>query len=1170
MSRAGISCACPVVRPSPFARAKAGARFYCFLRILPGTMLLCLGMGLAASVRADGTTTAFSRSFEPGEPQPLLTALLPKEPVDASFHIELANGPSPDAVLTAKPGVGFSGVRALHYAGSAIPHERPEQDMLIFDVDIPVTASSMLSYVIFPQSTGNDLRNPANYVALDLLFDDGSRLSQRGAVDQHRVGMAAHAQGQGRTLYPDQWNAVTSNLARVAAGRTIKRILIVHDDVANASPFQGYLDDIRIGPAPVVDSHARPSDFVNTLRGTNASSHFSRGNNFPAVAVPHGFNFWTPTTNAGSSWIYQYQERNGADNRPRIEAFSLSHEPSPWMGDRQTFQVMPAAVTQGAPSANRVARALSFTHANEIARAHYYRVHFDNGMITEITPTDHAAMFRFTFTGDRSQLIFDNKDDHGGIALDPSGQAISGWSDVKSGLSTGATRLFFYAHFDRPVSESGRLVGEQRDHVAAWFGFDTHGANSKVVTMRIATSLIGVEQAKHNLGQEIAVNDTFDTVRERAQVSWDTRLGIVDVDGASPDEKVTLYSNLYRLFLYPNSAFENTGSMAHPLYRYASPFSAPTGANTPTHTGARIVTGKVFVNNGLWDTYRTVWPAYTLLVPSEAGKLIDGFVQQYRDSGWIARWSSPGYADLMVGTSADAAFADAWLKGVRSFDVRAFYQSALKDATVVSPIRGTGRKGLERSIFQGYTDTSVDEGLSWSMDGYISDFAMGNLAAALAAQGQAGDPYRNHYADDAQYFHNRALGYVNLFQRQLDFFVGRHADGSWRYDAAHFDPLRWGGDYTETNAWNMAFSVPQDGAGLSALYGGRDKLAAKLDRFFTAPGEFHTGSYGEVIHEMLEARDVRMGQYGHSNQPSHHIIYMYDVAGQPWKTQDKVRDVLSRLYVGSEIGQGYPGDEDNGEMSAWWLFSAAGFYPLRMGSPEYAIGAPYFPHMVIHLENGKRIEINAPAVSDRNRYIQSVTLNGKPYDKTYLLHADLVHGAVLDFRMGSSPSAWGSSPDAQMPSLTRAGTMPDPLRNLIDARHDTVTVDDDAQAARPLIDGTSNTSATLHGAQPTVDVHFGTGPRRVQMYTLTSSMVADADPHRWDLQGSVDGSHWVVLDRRVDEDFRWRRQTRAFSVAKPGDYVYYRWRVDNGGGTRDIALSQIECLGHPPEVQAQK
>lgn len=1117
--------------------------------VLAGSVLLALATAAQAAVTAPG----FATSFEAGYAQPVKASV-------EGWRTSVVSGPGKEESLTSKPGVGFTGVRSLRYDADAVTggHERR---IVLYKLKQSLTASSHLSYVVFPADGTGQARGFAQYVAVDLVFADGTRLSALDAMDQHRVHASAAAQGSARVLHDNQWNALDIDVGAVAAGKTVTAVELVEDAPRGTDAFHGYIDDLRLGDVAAASADAAPNTYVDTRRGSNANAHFSRGNNFPAVALPHGFNFWTPTTQAGSDWIYQYQDRNGADNHPRLQALSLSHEPSPWMGDRQTFQVMPAATASGAPPLDRDGRALSFTHDHETARADLYQVTFDNGITAAMTPTDHAAMMRFTFAGDRSQLVFDNRNDKGGIELDAQHGSISGYSDVASHLSTGATRLFFYATFDQPVTESGRLTGQERDHVAAWFGFDTH--TSKTVTMRIATSLISLEQAMRNLAQEIAAGDSFDSVQARAAKRWNEMLGRIEIPGASAGDKVTLYSNLYRLFLYPNEAFENVGTAEHPDYRYASPFSAAAGVNTPTQTGARVLAGKPYVNNGLWDTYRTAWPAYALLTPTQAGEMIDGFVQQYRDGGWIARWSSPGYADLMVGTSADVAFADAWNKGIRNFDVRSFYQAALKDATVVSDIPGAGRKGIARSVFHGYVDNATDEGLSWSMAGYLNDFGIGELAQTLAGDHEANDPYASHYADDARYFRNRSLGYVNLYNAAAGFFIGRKPDGSWRIDAAQFDPKDWGGDYTETNAWNMAFDSVQDGQGLANIYGGTDGLAKKLDAFFAAGTEFHTGAYGGIIHEMLEARDVRMGQYGHSNQPSHHILYMYDLAGQPWKTQDKVRDAVSRLYVGSEIGQGYPGDEDNGEMSAWWVFSAAGFYPLRMGTPTYAIGAPYFPHMIIHLENGKTIDIRASGVSDHNRYIQGMTLNGKPYDRSWLAHTDLANGAVLDFRMGDAPSHWGSAEgDARLPSITQGHDKPAPLVDLGDGEGAQVLVAGDAAAARSLSDNSSDTEAVLRGAEPVVQLDLKQ-PKTVAIYTLTSSAQPGRDPKSWVFEGSSDGTHWVTLDERRGEAFPWRRQTRAFGVTHPQSYTHYRWHVTHADGSKGIALSELEWLGTP-------
>jgi predicted alpha-1,2-mannosidase len=827
------------------------------------------------------------------------------------------------------------------------------------------------------------------------------------------------------------------------------------------------------------------------------------------------------------------------------------------------------------PSASRTARALAFQHANEIARPYHYSVQFENGMRTEIAPTDHAAIFRFTFTGSTGNVIFDNVNSSGGLTLDPLNGVATGYSDVRSGLSTGATRMFVYAVVDKPVTASGPLTGGGGTGVTGYLQFDT--SSTKVVTMRIATSLISVDQAKHNLELEIGASDTFDTVRDRARASWDKTLGVVEVQGATEDQLTTLYSNLYRLNLFPNSAFENTATNDAPVYKHAVQSStSSTNLGTPTQTAATIADGKVYVNNGFWDTYRTTWAAYSLLEPRQAGEMIDGFVQQYKDGGWIARWSSPGYADLMVGTSSDVAFADAYVKGVTNFDVKAAYDAALKNAAVAPPNANVGRKGLATSIFNGYTSTSTGEGFSWSMDGYINDFGIASMSKALYEASEADDPRRDEYRENYEYYRNRALNYVNLFDPSIKFFQGRTSSGAFRLSPSSFDPRVWGSDYTETNAWNMAFSVPQDGQGLANLYGGKPRLAAKLDQFFATPetAKF-PGSYGGTIHEMTEARDVQLGQYGHSNQPSHHIMYMYDYAGQPAQAQAKVREALSRLYIGSEIGQGYPGDEDNGEMSAWYVFSALGFYPLQMGSPYYAIGSPLFTKATIHLENGKDLVVNAPSNSTRNVYVQGLRVNGAPWSKSYLPHDLLANGAVLDFDMGSQPSSWGTGAEDAPLSLTTSDDVPQPLVDASGPGKGTVTASGSTDVTG-LFDNTSATRVTLLGPPvnlagvqtPWIQYQFAGPKEKVTFYTLTSGAdTTSGDPASWILKGSNDGQSWTVLDQRSAETFSWRLYTRAFKVARPGRYGYYRIEVTGNGAQLSTTLAEVELLAVPVDVK---
>jgi predicted alpha-1,2-mannosidase len=1082
----------------------------------------------------------------------------------SNMKTEIGNGPK--SSYTGKINAGWTGGKALLYSGKHVPESRAYSYNKIFDVNITITPKSKLSYFIHPQFMDEEpMEYSSTYVSIDLAFSDGTYLSELGAKDQHGIEINPQAQGDSKTLYPNQWNYKSSVIGKVAQGKTVERILVAYDNPKGSAIFEGSIDDIKIEGDPIEESYKSPVDYVNILRGTNSNGTFSRGNNFPAVAVPHGFNFWTPVTDAGStSWLYTYQQANNSCNLPEIQAFSLSHETSPWMGDRQTFQVMPNASEN--LSANRQERALAFKHENEIAKPHYYRVTFENGIQAEMTPTNRAAMFKFTFTSEKSNLIFDNVNNNGGLSLHPEHKTITGYTDVRSGLSDGSTRMFIYASFDKEVIDSGKLSGEDRDDVTGYYSFDTSGED-KTVTMKIATSLISVNQAKRNLDQEIKPDSTFDRLKEVAKNAWEEKLKIVEVEGASKEELTTLYSNMYRLFLYPNIGYENTGTEENPIYQYASPFSKQTKENTPTETGAKIVDGMTYVNNGFWDTYRTTWPAYALFTPTKAGEMIDGFIQQYKDGGWISRWSSPGYANLMVGTSSDVAFADAYLKGVTNFDVNAFYESALKNASVASENDSVGRKGLATSIFNRYTSTSTEEGLSWALDGYINDFAIANMAKIMAKKTDKGNPDHQQYCTDAIYYLERAQSYVEMFHSDVKFFMGKEPTGEWRTSAETFNPEAWGGDYTETNAWNMAFHVPQDGQGLANLYGGREGLAEKLDAFFSIPEKAsYPGHYGSIIHEMLEARDVRMGMYGHSNQPAHHILYMYNYAGQPAKAQKKIREVLSRLYIGSEIGQGYPGDEDNGEMSAWYLFSAAGFYPLQMGTPVYAIGAPYFKKMTIHLENGEAITIKAPNVSNENKFVQSLKVNGKNYNKLTIDHETLSKGATLEFEMGSESSEWGTGIDALPKSLTNPATngtsLPPTVMFDLTDKKEGFSLHSDKGGAEKLFDNTSQTILSLEGNHPWVQYRFENGPEEALMYTITSGGDEKQDPKSWVLLGSENGEDWQVLDKRENERFQWNKFTKPFTIDNPGAYSYYRLEIRENRGADSTTMAQIELLGY--------
>ena len=1065
----------------------------------------------------------------------------PQPPSDVQSRV----GKGPRGGYAAKSGAGFTGLKSLRYAGTHTAEGRGFTYNKLYDVDVPVGASTELSYLIYPDFVDGDLSYPSTYASIDLVFTDGTYLSDLGATDQHGATVSPRGQHASKTLYTNQWNYKRSRIGAVAAGKTIDRILVAYDNPDGPTEFGGWIDDVKVEAEPDQRQRSQPSDWVVTNRGTNSSGSFSRGNNIPATAVPHGFNFWIPVTNAGSlTWLYEYHRDNNAENLPTLEAFAASHEPSPWMGERQTFQFMPSNAA-GTPDTSRGGRALPFRHSNETASPHRYAVEFENGIEAEMAPTDHAAMFRARFPDGNANLVFDNVNDNASLTIDEDAGVVKGYSDIRSGLSNGATRMYFYATFDAEMTASG-ATGR-----TGYAKFDAGPDNT--VTMRIASSLIGIDQAHDNLLLEIAPTDTFDDLVQRAQAQWDDKLGVIEVEGATEDQLTTLYSNLYRLFLYPNSAYENTGSRESPVYKHAVQSSTSTPPSGPTLTGAPVKDGKVYVNNGFWDTYRTAWSAYSLFAPAGAGELVDGFVQQYRDGGWVARWSSPGYANLMTGTSSDVAFADAYVKGIGGFDARDAYDAAVKNATVVAPGSATnanvGRKGLTESIFLGYTTTDVGEGVSWALEGNINDFGIANMAAKLAQRPGATAAEQQRLAEEREYFINRARNYVNSFDPRVEFFQGRAADGRFKSSPDEYNPLVWGHDhdYTETNGWNFAFHVPHDGQGLVNLYGGRAGLAAKLDEFFATPetAKF-PGSYGGIIHEMVEARDVRMGQWGFSNQVSHHIPWMYDYAGQPYKTQEKVREVLRRMYIGSEIGQGYAGDEDNGETSAWYLFAAMGFYPLQVGSPFYAIGSPLFDKATIHQPGGRDIVINAPGNSRENVYVQGLTVDGQQHDRAYLTHDQLADGATLTFQMGPQPSGWATGPDAAPPSITQGDDVPKPLR-------DATGADADFASAAALFDDTSRTRATASA----VEYRFAGGVKKLaRFYTLTSADTEGTDPTAWVVKGSNDGRTWTVLDRRQDEPFEWRLQTRPFKLDRPSNFS--RFRIEFTGAA--VKLAEVELL----------
>ena len=1074
------------------------------------------------------------------------------EEIETKMTTKITKGPT--GTWNQASGKGWTGDRAMEIAGIHKGNvEAYSYNVIYEDLNIKVDKDTRLSYTIFPSmldESNYDYDYTQMHISIDLEFTDGTYLSDLGAIDQYGTNLNPQSQGDSKILTTNQWNYISSKIGDVAKGKIIKNILVAYDNKENPkevdAKFKTYIDDLKIYNE-VDKKYRHKSDYVNILRGTNDSPNFSRGLTVPAVTVPHGFNFFAPATTDADNKIYNYQDR-------KLNHITISHEPSYWVGDRGTWQYMINTsiniddVTNESDIDTK-SREAKFSHENEVAKVHYYSVTFDEGSNAsnskiEITPTEHGAVNRFTFDNNSKNrnIIFDSTRAGGTLVYNDDGS----FEATSNDMSNGMQKMYIYGEFsEKPIAT--KVEGDKQG-IASF--------KSDVVELKLATSFISMEQAKKNLELEIKCSDNFDSIFQQAQKLWDETLDFVDVKGATEEQLVSLYSNIYRLNAYPNLLSENTGTNENPEWKYKSPYNEH-----------QVVDGILYYNNGFWDTYRTVWPAYDLFTSKKVTKLLNGLVKHYYDNGHVPRWIAPGGTNSMVGTSSDIIFGDAAAKGIE-FDLQGAYESAIKNAAVAvdsKNLTNGGRAMLNKSIFEGYTaHDEQHEGFSWSIEGYLNDYGVYQLAKKLGNE------------DEAEYYLNRALNYSKLFKSTGDdvskkWLRGRNNNGDWSYSDEDFNPFFWGDDYTETNAFNMAVSVTQDGQGLANLYGGREALGQKIDTIFNTNGDYW--GYGANksiggIHEQKEAREIKLGQYGHSNQPSHHIAYMYNYAGQPWKTQKYVRDILKRIYVGSDFGQGYIGDEDNGEMSAWYLFSALGFYPVSMGNDEYAIGSPLFDEITVKLDNGKKIKVKAHNNSDENIYTQSMKLKGVEYNKNYIKHSDLKDGAVIEFVMGNTPNYnWGTGEDALPTSITKGDEIPNPLEDItitnvkvsdkLEKEVYADTVYSNIKDVKALFDNDSNTAATLNNSDSNEIIYSFTTPSEVRMLTLTSAPEGDS-PTGYILSGSCDGENWEVIDERCDLKFQWQRYTRPFKLNDEKIKGYNHYKLELIGGN---ALSEIELIG---------
>ena len=728
-----------------------------------------------------------------------------------------------------------------------------------------------------------------------------------------------------------------------------------------------------------------PVDYVNPLVGTHSSFELSAGNTYPAIARPWGMNFWTPQTGKmGDGWAYVYTHN-------KIRGFKQTHQPSPWINDYGQFSIMPVV---GKPEFNEERRASWFSHKAEEARAYYYKVYLaDHDVLTELTPTDRAAMFRFTFPeAEASYIVVDAFDGGSYVEVDKEHNRIVGYTTKNSGGVSPNYRNYFVLEFDKPFEYvatfvNGQLkegIKAQRDnHVGAVIGFATK--RGEQVGVRVASSFISHAQADINL-QELG-NKSFDEVKAEGKQVWNDILSRIEVSGGNLDQLRTFYSCLYRSTLFPLKHYEidAEGEILH--------FSP--------HTD-KIEKGYFYTGTGFWDTFRSLFPLLNVLYPSENRKMQEGFVNVYRESGFYPEWSSPGHRWCMVGNNSASVLADAYLKGICVEDAETMFEGILAGTVAHHPdVHSSGRLGHQHYNTLGYVpyDAGINENVARTLEYAYDDWCIWRLAKEL-----------NRPAEEIELFAKRAMNYRNVFDKQTNLMRGKKLNGEFQ---SPFSPLKWGDAFTEGNSWHYTWSVFHDPQGLIDLMGGDEVFVSQLDQVFTVPPHFDDSYYGFPIHEIREMTIMNTGNYAHGNQPVQHMIYLYNYAGQPWKAQYWVRDVMNRFY--SATPDGYCGDEDNGQTSAWYVFSALGFYPVCPASDEYVMGTPLFEKATLHLENGKTFTITAKDNSHENFYIESAKLNSRRHTRNYITYDDIMSGGKLSFVMSSEPNTSRGTAPADRP-----------------------------------------------------------------------------------------------------------------------------------------------------------
>lgn len=726
----------------------------------------------------------------------------------------------------------------------------------------------------------------------------------------------------------------------------------------------------------------RPSDYVSTLVGTQSEYLLSAGNTYPATALPWGMNFWTPQTGKmGDGWVYTY-------NAHTIRGFKQTHQPSPWINDYGQFSIMPV---RGLRCFDEDSRQSWFSHQTEIAKPYFYSVYLaDHDILVEIAPTERAAMMRFTYPETEQGGVIVDAFDKGSMIKILDKQTLIGYTTRNSGGVPDNFRNWFVVKFSKEIQgveltaqpklwKAGQKIQPQDgvmkaegEHAIAKLHFKTK--RGEQILAKVSSSFISEEQAIRNLNE--LGTDSFESIKAKAQNRWDDILGRIEVQGGSLDEMRTFYSCLYRSTLFPRKFYE-IDENGEPIHY--SPYNG------------KVEKGYLYTDTGFWDTFRSLFPLLNLVYPSVNREIQAGLANTYRESGFLPEWASPGHRGCMVGNNSASVVADAILKGITpQDDIETLYEAMMYGRENVHPeSSSTGRLGHEYYNRLGYVpyDVGINENAARTLEYAYDDWCIAQVAKMLGKE------------EDEEKLLQASENYKNLFDKESLLIRGRNQDGSFQ---SPFSPYKWGDAFTEGNSWHYTWSVFHSPEGLAELMGGKEKFAQMLDSVFVAPPIYDDSYYGFRIHEITEMQVANMGNYAHGNQPAQHIIYLYNYCSQPWKAQWWAREVMKKLY--SAKPDGYCGDEDNGQTSAWYVFSALGFYPVCPASDEYAIGSPLFEKAMIHLENGRSIEINALNNRPENPYIGVLKVNGKPWENHLLYHSELLKGASLDFMMQSKPN----------------------------------------------------------------------------------------------------------------------------------------------------------------------